>query len=166
VRALTQPVARLAEIADAVALAALDKRVNPSPWSEKQFADACAGQQGRERVLLLGGDRLQGFIVYSRVLDEASIHNIAVDPGLQRSGLGEFLLAAALGRLREAGAQRCFLELRASNEAAHGLYLKLGFQQDGLRKGYYPAASGREDAVLMSLALSPCMGTSRTGVKK
>ena len=153
-RAFTPPVARLAEIADAVALAALDKRVNPSPWSEKQFAEACAGGTGRERVLLLGVDRLQGFIVYSHVLDEASIHNIAVDPDLQRTGLGEFLLAAALDRLREAGAHRCFLELRASNEAAHGLYLKFGFQPDGVRKGYYPATSGREDAVLMSLALS------------
>ncbi len=48
---------------------------------------------------------------------------------------------------------RCFLELRASNEAAHSLYRKFGFQPDGLRKGYYATACGREDAVLMSLAL-------------
>jgi ribosomal-protein-alanine N-acetyltransferase len=154
VRVGAKPTARLAEITDAVALAALDKRVNPSPWSEKQFSEACADEQSGERVLLLGsGARVQGFVVYSQVLDEASIHNIAVDPGLWGNGLGQLLLAAALGRVRDAGAQRCFLELRASNEAAHGLYRKLGFQPDGLRKGYYATAGGREDAVLMSLAL-------------
>lgn len=145
---------RPAQIADAVALAALDKRVNPSPWSEKQFAEACAGERNRERILMVGsGGQMQGFVVYSHVLDEASIHNIAVNPGLQRSGLGELLLSTALTRVHDAGACRCFLELRASNEAAHRLYRKLGFQSDGLRKGYYRAASGREDAVLMSLAL-------------
>jgi ribosomal-protein-alanine N-acetyltransferase len=154
VRVGAKPTARLAEITDAVALAALDKRVNPSPWSEKQFSEACAGKQGGERVLLLGsGARVQGFVVYSQVLDEASIHNIAVDPGLWGNGLGQLLLATALGRVRDAGAQRCFLELRASNEAAHSLYRKLGFQPDGLRKGYYATACGREDAVLMSLPL-------------
>jgi ribosomal-protein-alanine N-acetyltransferase len=155
VRAGTQSSVRLAEIADATALAALDKRVNPSPWSAKQFCEACAGEQSRERVLLLGsGARIKGFVVYSQVLDEASIHNIAVDPGLRGRGLGELLLSTALARVRDVGARRCFLELRASNEAAHRLYRKLGFQPDGLRKGYYAAtACGREDAVLMSMVL-------------
>ena len=145
---------RPAGITDAVALAGLDKRVNPSPWSEQQFADACEGERSRERIMLVGsGDQIQGFVVYSQVLDEASIHNIAVTPGFQRRGLGELLLSTALTRVRDAGARRCFLELRASNEAAHRLYRKLGFELDGLRKGYYQAASGREDAVLMSLTL-------------
>jgi ribosomal-protein-alanine N-acetyltransferase len=145
---------RPADITDAVALAGLDKRVNPSPWSEQQFADACEGEWSRERILLVGsGDQIQGFVVYSQVLDEASIHNMAVKPCVQRRGLGELLLSTALTRVRDAGARRCFLELRASNEAAHGLYRKLGFHPDGLRKGYYQAASGREDAVLMSLTL-------------
>jgi ribosomal-protein-alanine N-acetyltransferase len=145
---------RTAEMTDAIALAGLDKRVNPSPWSEQQFAVACEGERNREQILLVGsGGQMQGFVVYSQVLDEASIHNIAVNPGIQRRGLGELLLSTALTRVRDAGARRCFLELRASNEAAHSLYRKLGFQPDGLRKGYYQAASGREDAVLMSLTL-------------
>jgi ribosomal-protein-alanine N-acetyltransferase len=149
-----QPSVRPADIADVVALAALDKRVNPSPWSAQQFAAACAGEQSRERVLLVASDdQIQGFVVYSHVLDEASIHNIAVDPGWQGNGLGELLLCTALARVRELGARRCFLELRVSNEAASGLYRKLGFQPDGLRKGYYRSASGPEDAVLMSLQL-------------
>lgn len=104
-------------------------------------------------MLLGSGTEVQGFVVYSQVLDEASIHNIAVDPDWQGNGLGEFLLSTALARVRGCGACRCFLELRVSNEVARNLYSKLGFVSDGLRKGYYPAATGREDAVLMSLVL-------------
>jgi len=149
-----QATVRPAEIADVAALAELDKCVNPSPWSAEQFASACEGEQSRERVLLAGSDgQIQGFVVYSHVLDEASIHNIAVGPCWQGIGLGELLLGTALARVRELGARRCFLELRISNEAALGLYRKLGFQPDGLRKGYYRSASGPEDAVLMSLQL-------------
>jgi len=145
---------RQARCADAAALAALDVQVSASPWSEQQFLSACVNDQGRETVLLIDtGPRVQGFVVYSQVLDEVSIHNIAVDPGLQGKGLGEFLLSTALTRARERGASRCLLELRVSNEVARGLYRKFGFVQDGLRKGYYPTASGREDAVLMSLVL-------------
>ena len=40
------------------------------------------------------------------------------------------------------------LEVRASNEAARGLYEKYGFQQAGLRPGYYQHP--REDAVIMT----------------
>jgi len=146
---------RPATAADAPALAELDRRVNPSPWSPGQFADACAtGPDQSERVLVaVPGGQMQGFVVYSLVLDEACIHNIAVDPAARRSGLGGTLLAAALGEARSSGARRCLLEVRASNEAAQHLYRKHGFSQDGLRRHYYPTASGREDALLMSRPL-------------
>ncbi len=153
-RAASQALARPGKVADAPALAAIEQRVSPSPWSEQQFFSACAGEHSRERVLVVDNSRqIQGFVIYSEVLDEASIHNIAVDPGSQGNGLGELLLSTVLARLRDCGTHRCLLEMRVSNEAAHGLYRKLGFQADGLRKDYYPTASGREDAVLMSLVL-------------
>ena len=148
------PDIRWAVAADAVALAALDNLVNPSPWTENQYLKACAGGQSVERVMLIdSGGQLQGFVVYSQVFDEASIHNIAVHPALQGKGLGQLLLATALARALEAGACRCFLELRASNDAARGLYQKLGFQCDGSRRNYYHTAAGREDALLMSRPL-------------
>ena len=145
---------RPAIAADAAALATLDSLANPSPWSESQFFDACSGGEGRERVMLSDSDlQVQGFIVYSQVLDEASIHNIAVHPSLQGKGLGQLLLNAALAQSLAAGARRCLLELRASNEAARGLYQKLGFQLDGSRRNYYHTAAGPEDALLMSRPL-------------
>jgi ribosomal-protein-alanine N-acetyltransferase len=147
---------RPAIAADAAALAALDDLANPSPWSESQFFDACTGgeDRDRERVMLSDSDlQVQGFVVFSLVLDEASIHNIAVHPALQGRGLGQLLLNTALAQSRAAGARRCLLELRASNDAACCLYQKLGFQLDGSRRNYYPTAVGREDALLMSRPL-------------
>jgi ribosomal-protein-alanine N-acetyltransferase len=140
---------------DALALAALDGLVNPSPWTQSQFAGACSGHaDGMERALVAEcGGQPEGFVVYSGVLDEVCIHNIAVRPALQGRGLGRLLLTAVLARARDDGARRCFLEVRASNLAARALYDRLGFRPDGVRKNYYPTAAGREDAVLMSMQL-------------
>ena len=44
------------------------------------------------------------------------------------------------------------LEVRKSNQPAIGLYEKLGFTRDGLRKNYYE--NPIEDAVLMSKRLT------------
>jgi ribosomal-protein-alanine N-acetyltransferase len=141
---------------DAGALALLDSLVNPSPWSANQFAAACAAKPASaERALVVhDGERLLGFVVYSLVQDETCIHNIAVHPSSQGRGLGQLLLAAALAESGRGGAARCYLEVRASNAAARGLYQKLGFQLDGIRKNYYFSAAGREDALLMSLQLA------------
>ena len=146
---------RRAGSGDAVTLALLDGLVNPSPWTVAQFEEACADEvNSTESTLLVEEDgRVLGFVVYSRVLDEACIHNIAVHPGQQRLGLGRTLLSSALDELQRNGASRCYLEVRASNAAACALYQEFSFQRDGLRKGYYAAPDGREDAVLMSRPL-------------
>lgn len=96
---------------------------------------------------------VRGFVIYSQVLDEATILNIAVDANSQRSGLGGKLLRAALRQMKYSGIARCMLEVRYSNTPARKLYEAHGFELDGLRKNYYPDSDGREDALLMSLAL-------------
>ena len=149
-------VVRPAQPGDVSGLALLDRQVNPSPWTERQFAGACGEDNGEpERALVVASEgQPQGFVVYSRVLDEVCIHNIAVHPAWQGRGLGRLLLAAALAAARDAGAMRCHLEVRASNRAARGLYEQLGFRLDGVRKNYYPTAAGREDALLMTRRLA------------
>ena len=146
---------RSAVSGDATALAALDCLVNRSAWTADQFVDACSAQpQSAERALVVDSNgRPGGFVVYSRVLDEACVHNIAVHPALQGRGMGQLLLAAVLAQARDGGAGRCYLEVRESNLPARGLYERLGFNRDGVRKSYYPTATGREDAVLMSRPL-------------
>jgi ribosomal-protein-alanine N-acetyltransferase len=63
------------------------------------------------------------------------------------------LLTHMTDRAREFHALNMFLEVRVSNVAAITLYEDIGFVEMSVRRGYYPAAKGREDAVLMGLAL-------------
>ena len=148
-----ESVLRSAHAGDAVALAELDSMVNPSPWTSAQFSPACEGTGNESIFLLEEQGQLLGFVVYSVVLDEACIHNIAVQPKRQRDGMGRQLLLAALAAVTREGASRCYLEVRISNVAARGLYEKYGFSKAGLRKNYYPKATGREDALLLSCQL-------------
>ncbi|MGZ8241092.1 MAG: ribosomal protein S18-alanine N-acetyltransferase, partial [Methylobacter sp.] len=78
------------------------------------------------------------------------ILNICVDPAEQKQGIGrkmlENLIEVARGR-----AETIFLEVRPSNPVAIALYKKIGFNEIGIRKGYYPAENGREDAIMLAL---------------
>ena len=146
---------RVAQAADAAALATLDESVNPSPWGLRRFEGACSGSGGlRESVLLIeDANRPVAYIVISRVLDEASIHNVGVSEGCRRRGLAGVLVDAALALLAEQGVVRCLLEVRASNHVARTLYHSREFTVDGIRENYYPDGAGREDALLMSRVL-------------
>ena len=83
---------------------------------------------------------------------EAHILNISVAPNEQGQGIGrrmlEHLIELATGK-----AETIFLEVRPSNVGAIALYEKMGFNEIGVRKGYYPATHGREDAIMLALEL-------------
>lgn len=95
--------------------------------------------------------RPQGVLVARRVLDELNVLLVAVDPTRRRRGGGSALVRAALARARKEALVVVHLEVRASNEPALALYRRHGFLAVGRRPRYY---EGREDAVLMSLALA------------
>ncbi|TCL06434.1 ribosomal protein S18-alanine N-acetyltransferase [Sodalis ligni] len=121
------------------------------PWSAKTFAD----NQG-DRYLnfkLSVGERLAAYAITQTVLDEASLFNIAVHPEYQRRGLGRELLEYLIGELGNRGILTLWLEVRKSNSAAIALYQSLGFNEVSVRRDYYPAAAGREDAIIMALPL-------------
>ena len=145
------PEPRPALAADAAAIAALDARVNPSPWSADAVRETLARAGGF--VVAPAGAALAGFVLFAQAADECEILDIAVDPGARRHRLGTRLLDAALACARARGARRCFLEVRASNLGAQAFYRAAGFVEDGRRKDYYRGAAGREDALLMSREL-------------
>ncbi|MFV8820091.1 ribosomal protein S18-alanine N-acetyltransferase [Haliea sp. E17] len=139
--------------ADLPGIAALDAVASPDPFGESHLLRYC--EQGERSIGLVcrNGSRLEGFVLLSLVLDEASIDNIAVHPAAQGRGLGGVLLGEALAVLRDRRVQRCVLDVRASNAPALALYRRYSFGEDGRRPGYYTTATGREDAVLMSRSL-------------
>ena len=97
--------------------------------------------------------KVLGFAAFHRVIDEAELRNIAVDPNHQHQGVGRALLEEAGKRLIEAGTKRILLEVRPSNKAALGLYYSLGFGLRSLRKDYY--RNPQEDALILALELFP-----------
>ncbi len=136
---------------DAEQLFAIDHRATPYPWTLQHFFN---GLQRDEFGWGLESDgQLAAFALFNQVLDESTLLNVAVDPPFQRRGLAAHLLSFAISALRERGAIRCLLEVRASNLGAIALYQKMGFALDGYRRNYYPTLDGREDALLMSMLL-------------
>jgi ribosomal-protein-alanine N-acetyltransferase len=87
------------------------------------------------------------------VIDEAHLLNIAVAPTAQGQGLGARLLQHAMREAARDGMDNMYLEVRPSNPCALQIYQAFGFRQIGLRKAYYPAAEGREDALVFCAAL-------------
>ncbi|MGL4994874.1 MAG: ribosomal protein S18-alanine N-acetyltransferase [Deefgea sp.] len=123
----------------------LDEETNPHPWTGKQWVDSL---ENHTCYGLWQGERLMGFAVCMITLDEAELLLIAIAPEFQRQKLGSELIQSILQELSAQGVQKLFLEVRESNEAACGFYIRHAFEQAGRRKGYYPTSQGREDALL------------------
>jgi len=128
-----------------------------SAWSQKQYLQRIESE--RSLVVGLFEPELCGYAVYSQVLDEAELLQIAVAPLQQQHGYAQQLLSYAHRYLQKAGVTQIMLEVRASNQAAINLYYKCGFAPDGVRKNYYPLGQegAREDAQLMTLTLDNCV---------
>lgn len=131
---------------DAPAAAGLERRAFTDPWSAQSFRDMVAAGHAICLVADDGG-AVAGYAVGTVAADEGEILNLAVEQASRRRGIGRALLERLIEELETAGARSLFLEVRASNEAAIGLYQSKGFRIFGRRKGYY--AEPREDAVTM-----------------
>lgn len=134
----------------------------PHPWTEGifrdclktqryscwvfEFDDSVANEQGNN-------NQLSGHVVISAVAGEAHILNLCVYPEMQGKGWGRKLLTEAEWIAKQHRAETCFLEVRPSNLAGMSLYQDMGYNEIGMRKNYYPAKKGREDAVVMAKTL-------------
>ncbi|AOF53894.1 ribosomal-protein-alanine N-acetyltransferase [Rodentibacter caecimuris] len=129
----------------------IEQQAHLVPWS---FGTLKNNQGERYLNLKLVKDhRIIGFVICQKVLDEATLFNIAIEPAMQEKGLGTFLLKALMERLKAQGVQTLWLEVRESNQA-RWLYEKQGFNEVGIRKNYYPMPDGgRENAVVMACYL-------------
>jgi ribosomal-protein-alanine N-acetyltransferase len=130
---------------------AIESAIYTHPWTRGNFSDSL--QAGYAcRTWRLGGE-LIGYFVLTAGAGEAHLLNLSVAARQQRSGHGSALLREAAHIARRLGARSLFLEVRPSNHAAQALYRRFGFRKVGVRRGYYPAHGGREDALVLSLAL-------------
>ena len=137
--------------ADVPAVVAAERAGYPFPWSEGIFRDCL--RVGYACRVLEDRDGVCGYGILSMGAGEAHVLNICVRPEYRCRGLGRRMLQHLIDISRSAGAHDLFLEVRPSNLAAVRLYQALGLVQVGIRRGYYQAENGREDAVVMRLDL-------------
>ncbi|WP_041542954.1 ribosomal protein S18-alanine N-acetyltransferase [Oceanimonas sp. GK1] len=146
-----QPECRPLTPADLDAMTALEHSAHVHPWSRGLLAEAF-GERYFSGSLWHQGELL-GYFIADRVLDESTLMNICVAPRWQGRGLGRQLLEHYFARCRALGLGWLWLEVRASNRSALGLYVATGYEESGRRRNYYPTAEGHEDAVLMQKRL-------------
>lgn len=146
------PLIRSATPADIPAMLQIEQSANSHPWSEGTF-NTCFSERYFNAVLMDDNDAIIGFYIGEKVAVEASLFNIGVAPKAQGQGYGQQLMQHFIAQAQNLEALDCWLEVRQSNANAIKLYEKCGFIQTGLRPGYYPTTTGREDAILMALPL-------------
>lgn len=133
------------------AVMAIEDAAYAFPWSRGNFIDSLAAGHPAQVLQVARGEVL-GYYVAMVGVDEMHLLNITVAPRAQGRGHARVLLQALIEQCRVQRAGSLWLEVRAGNDHARAMYRHFGFNQVGLRKGYYPAAFGRrEDAVVMSL---------------
>lgn len=130
----------------------IERTVYEFPWTPGNFRDSIhAGYDCR--VYRNEHGALIGYGVLMAGVGEAHLLNISVAAACQRRGYGAQLLEHFIELTRARRLESICLEVRPSNHVARRLYLRRGFRQVGLRRGYYPAAEGREDALVLTLTL-------------
>lgn len=140
------------------------------PWTKGNFSDSLAAGHWAYCIRPQSGQMVKGsyldpailwaYCILFPAVDELHLLNITVSPHLRKLGLGKRMMAAIEGVAAQQKMPRIILEVRPSNSPALALYQKLGYEQIGVRKNYYPASPEtglREDALVLakSIKLEP-----------
>jgi ribosomal-protein-alanine N-acetyltransferase len=138
---------------DVPVVVAIERSAYQFPWSEGIFRD-CLRVGYICRIVELGGI-IAGYGIMSIGAGEAHVLNVCIREEYRGRGLARTLLSYLMERARNAGMTEAYLEVRPSNTTAARLYYSLGFEQVGVRRGYYQATHGREDAAVLRRNLTP-----------
>lgn len=131
---------------------AAEREIYPFPWTRGNFTDAL--QAGYSAWVLHDAEgQVAAYSVMMMALDEAHLLNLSVARHAQRTGLGWRTLDWMAEVARGYGGRTMLLEVRPGNQVALRLYERYGFERIGVRRGYYPADGGREDAIVMRISL-------------
>ena len=157
--------------ADLVDVIALEHELFPEdPWTPEMFADEVAQPPETRLYLIAEADGGDGGVPASEIVSgrgavaglvmagyaglmfvpggtQADVLTIAVRQAYWGKGIGSALLGTLLDAARDRGCTEVFLEVRADNPRAHGLYLRRGFTDLGIRRGYYQPSG--MDAIVM-----------------
>ena len=136
---------RRANANDIEAIAGLEKACFEIPWSRKSIEEQLNSEFSRFFVAESDG-RVIAYIGSRFLLEECEIFNIATAPEHRNRGVAARLAAYFISEIEAEGGRSFSLEVRPGNIPALALYCKLGFKEEGRRKGYY---TDGEDAIIM-----------------
>lgn len=136
---------------DLGAVMSVERSAYALPWSERVMSDCLSGNYTCE--VAAGNAGLMAHMISQLVLDELHLLNLCVSKNHQRQGIGLLMLQHLLDTGKRAKAERVFLEVRSSNEAALSLYQSMGFETLDVRRDYYRDKGGREDGIVMAASL-------------
>lgn len=120
----------------------LERELFPDdPWTPVMFTGEI-GQPRQARVYLVASDDTWPLAGYAGMMFvpggvQADVLTIAVRQDRWGRGIGSLLLGAMIDEARVRGCREVFLEVREDNPRARGLYLRRGFEEVGIRRGYY-----------------------------
>jgi ribosomal-protein-alanine N-acetyltransferase len=145
---------RPATLADIPAIVGLASRAaHAAHWSVEQYQEIFTSKIPRRFALVSEDQSAVHAFLIGRVLDgEWELENLVVSASRLRQGIGKRLLDEFLAAAKADGAKAIFLEVRASNVAARGLYESCGFAENGSRLRYYMEPT--EDAILYQIFLT------------
>ena len=126
----------------------VEREVYEFPWTDKIFSDCI--RVGYHCWLALQEQGVVGHAVSSVTAGESHMLNLSIARSYQRMGFGKQFIEFLVQQAKDRHAQTMLLEVRPSNTAAINCYNSTGFNEIGLRKNYYPATEGREDALLFA----------------
>ena len=136
---------------DLRAVLEIEEKLYEFPWTHGNFRDSL--RAGYTCWVAREGRRVIGYAVLMLAAGEAHLLNLSIAAASQRRGHGRSLLHNVIALAREHKTKVLFLEVRPTNEVGQRLYAACGFRQVGVRRGYYPARKGREDALVLALDL-------------
>jgi ribosomal-protein-alanine N-acetyltransferase len=142
--------------ADLAEVLAIESAIYTHPWTLGNFADSLRAGYDCFTYRMNGGrssGELLGYFILMAAAGEAHLLNLSIAASHQRRGHGSALLHEVAALARRRGAKNMFLEVRPSNRGAQDLYSRFGFRKIAVRRDYYPAHVGREDALVFSLVL-------------
>jgi [ribosomal protein S18]-alanine N-acetyltransferase len=137
---------------DVSAILKIETAVYTHPWTKGIFNDCI--RVGYNCWVYIDQGELLAYGLVSVAVNEAHILNLCVSPEAQGKGLGKRMLHKLMQLAAERDGHSIFLEVRESNLIAQSLYDQEGFNRIGVRKSYYPADEGREDALVFAKELN------------
>jgi len=136
---------------DLAGVMAIEEAIYEFPWTLGNFRDSL--RAGYMCWLCREGPELLGYSVLMNAAGEVHLLNLSIAGNRQGRGHGRRMLLFLVDNARIAKAEKIILEVRPTNSGAQNLYHDFGFRKVGVRRNYYPAAHGREDATVMALEL-------------